>query len=104
MSLIIEGLSRPLMPSVRCLTNELQKIQIQNSVGMIVTIAEGPNPFGFLVPRSYPAFCLLDALSFLPVPNVDGWSLVLLGLLVNLLLYFLLGYLMDYTVSRFWNR
>jgi hypothetical protein len=74
------------------------------AVGMIVTIAEGPNPFGFLVPRSYPAFCLLDALSFLPVPNVDGWSLVLLGLLVNLLLYFLLGYLMDYTVSRFWNR
>jgi len=74
-------------------------------VGMIITIAEGPNPFGFLLPLSNPAFYLLDALDgFLPVPNVDGWSLVLLGLLVNLTLYFLLGCLMDHTVNRYWSR
>ena len=72
---------------------------------MLVTIAEGPNPFGFLLPLSNPAFYLLDALDiFLPIPNVNGWSLLLLGFLVNLLLYFLLGYLMDYTVSRLRNR
>ena len=74
-------------------------------VGMIITIAEGPNPFGFLLPLSTPAFYVLDALdSFLPVPNLDGWSLVLLGLLVNLVVYFLMGCLMDYTVNRFWSR
>ena len=74
-------------------------------VGIILTIAEGPNPFNFLLPLSYPAIYLLDALdSFLPIPNVGGWSLELLIFLVNLALYFLLGYLLDYTVSRFWNR
>ncbi|HEX3250130.1 MAG TPA: hypothetical protein VHS05_11930 [Pyrinomonadaceae bacterium] len=74
-------------------------------VGMIATIAEGPNPFGFLLPLSSPAFYVLDLLDrFLPMPNVDGWFLLLLGFLVNLLLYFLLGYLMDYTVNRIGNR
>ena len=39
-------------------------------VGMILTIAEGPNPFRYLFPLSKPAFYLLDALdSFLPVPK-----------------------------------
>jgi hypothetical protein len=74
-------------------------------VGMILTIAEGPNPFGFLLPLSNPALYLLDALDgFLPLSNVDGWSLLLLGFLVNLILYFLLGCLMDHTVSRYWSR
>jgi hypothetical protein len=74
-------------------------------VGIFVTIAEGPNPFGFLLPLSDPAIYLLDALDrFLPLAHVGGWSLILLGFLVNLLLYFLLGYLMDYTVNRLWNR
>jgi hypothetical protein len=73
-------------------------------LGMIITIAEGPNPFGFLWRLSDPALYLLDALDrFLPIPNVDGSSLELLGALVNLLLYFLMGYLMDYTVNRFWS-
>ena len=74
-------------------------------IGVIITIAEGPNPFGFLLPLSSPAFYLLDALDrFLPVPNVDGWFLLLLGLPVNLALYFLLGWLIDYTLNRLWNR
>jgi len=71
-------------------------------VGIIITIAEGPNPFGFLLPLSEPAFYLLDGLDrFLPVPNVGGWSVVVLGFAINLLLYFLFGYLMDYIVNCF---
>lgn len=74
-------------------------------IGIILTIGEGPNPFGFLFPLSMPAFYLLDALNrFLPVPKVDGLFLVLLGLPLNLLLYFLVGYLMDYIVNRLWSR
>ena len=74
-------------------------------VGMILTIAEGPNPFDFLVPLSMPAFYLLDALDrFLPVPKVGGLFLLLLRLPLNLLIYFLVGYLMDYIVNRFWSR
>jgi hypothetical protein len=70
-------------------------------VGLIVTIAEGPNPFDFLFPLSMPAFYLLDALArFLPLPRVDGLFLILLGLPLNLLLYFLLGYLIDSIVNR----
>ena len=74
-------------------------------VGLFLTIAEGPNPFDFLLPLSMPAFYLLDALDrFLPVPKVDGLFLFLLGLPLNLLLYFLVGYLMDYIVNRIWSR
>jgi hypothetical protein len=75
-------------------------------IGLIITIAEGPNPFGFLFPLSLPAFYLLDVLSrFFPVPNLNGWLLMLLGVPINLLLYFLLGCLLDYTVNRMWaNR
>jgi cytochrome b561 len=48
-------------------------------VGLIITIAEGPNPFGFLFPLSAPGFYLLDALDrFLPVPTVMVGSLCLL--------------------------
>jgi hypothetical protein len=74
-------------------------------VGVILTIGEGSNPFGFLFPLSMPAFYLLDALDrFLPVPEVDGLFLMLLGLPLNLLLYFLVGYLMDYIANRVWSR
>jgi len=69
--------------------------------GMIITIAEGPNPFGFLFPLSAPGFYLLDLLDrFLPVPTVNAWFLMFLGALVNLLLYFLVGGLLDYIVNR----
>jgi hypothetical protein len=74
-------------------------------VGLILTIGHGPTPFGFLFPLTMPAFYLLDALDrFLPVPKVDGLLLLLLGFPLNLLLYFLVGYLMDYVVNRFWSR
>jgi hypothetical protein len=74
-------------------------------VGVIVTIGEGRNPLEFLFPLSMPGFYLLDALDrILPVPKVDGIFLLLLGVAVNLLLYFLAGFLMDYIVNRFWSR
>ncbi len=74
-------------------------------VGIILTIGEGRNPFEFLFHLSIPAFYLLDALGrFLPVPKIDSIFLLLLGLPLNLLLYFLVGYLMDYIVNRVWNR
>ena len=73
-------------------------------VGIILTIGEGPNPFGFLVSLSMPAFYLLSALNhFLPVPKVNGFFLILLGLPLNLLLYFLVGYLMDYIMNHPWS-
>jgi hypothetical protein len=69
--------------------------------GMILTIAEGPNPFGFLIPLLYPGIYLLDVLDrFLPEPIGDGWFSALLGLLVNLVIYFLAGYLIDFAVNR----
>jgi hypothetical protein len=73
-------------------------------VGLVQTIGEGRNPFGFLFPLSMPAFYLLDVLDrFLPLPKVDGLLIMLLGLPLNFLLYFLVGYLMDYIVNRLWN-
>jgi hypothetical protein len=74
-------------------------------VGVIVTIGEGLNPFGFLFPLSMPAFYLLEVLDrFLPLTKVDGIFLLLLGLPLNLLLYFLVGYLLDYFVNRRGSR
>ena len=74
-------------------------------VGVILTIGHGPNPFDFLVPLAMPAFYLLDALDrFLPVPKVYGLFIFLLGLPLNLLLYFLVGWLLDYVVNRHWGR
>ena len=74
-------------------------------IGLIVTIAEGPNPFGFLFRLSLPGFYLLEVFSrFLPVPNLNGLLLMLLGVPINLVLYFLVGCLMDYTVNRLWSQ
>jgi hypothetical protein len=72
-------------------------------VGVILTFGHGPNPFDFLVPLAMPAFYLLDALDrFLPVPKVYGLFVFLLGLPLNLLMYFLVGWLLDYIVNRHW--
>ncbi|MGZ8842793.1 MAG: hypothetical protein ACXW18_03970 [Pyrinomonadaceae bacterium] len=67
--------------------------------GMILTIAEGPNPLGFLIPL-LPGFYLSDVLDrFLPVPD-DVAVMMLVGLLVNLVIYFLAGCLIDFAVNR----
>ncbi len=69
--------------------------------GMIFTIAEGPNPFGFLVDVSSPGFYLLDLLDpILPGTDINFWLLLLGGLLVNCAIYFLVGYVIDYTINR----
>ena len=70
--------------------------------GIIFTIAEGPNPFGFLFYVAiYPA-ALLDLL--LPRSSlwsqVNGWILLLLGVFLNLWFYFLVGFLIDYFIRR----
>ena len=70
-------------------------------VGLILTIAEGPNPFGFLVFLSEPGFLLLSLLDpVLPDPAGVGLFTVLLGMLINVGIYFLVGYLIDYIIRR----
>ena len=70
--------------------------------GIIFTIAEGPNPFGFLFYVAvYPA-AFIDLL--LPRSSlwsqVNGWILLLLGVFLNLWFYFLVGFLIDYFIRR----
>ena len=70
-------------------------------VGMIITIAEGPNPFGFLFFVSAPGFYLLQL--FDPIlPNVEFnfWLGMLVVLFVNCVLYFLLGSVIDYIIKQ----
>jgi len=73
--------------------------------GIIFTIAEGPNPFGFLFYVAvYPA-ALLD----LVVPRsslwsqLNGWVVLALIVLVNLTVYFALGSLIDHFIRRCWS-
>jgi len=71
--------------------------------GVIGTIAEGPNPFGFLFyPALYPGAYMLDLLPDWILPlGINGWQLFLMGALLNVGVYFVIGYLVDYTVNRF---
>ena len=71
--------------------------------GIIVTIAEGPNPFGFLYYAAlYPGIYVLDVLPNWLLPlHTNGWLLILIGALVNLGVYFFVGCLIDFTISRF---
>ena len=70
-------------------------------VGLILTIAEGPTPFGYLLAPSYPGFFLVQVLSrFLMLPESYGLFLMLVGLLVNLGIYYLAGYLIDLLLIR----
>ena len=74
-------------------------------VGMIITIAEGPNPFGFLLFVSPPGFYLLDIVNrVLPIPRMNIWIELLLGMLVNIGIYFVVGYLIDYAIKRLRRR
>jgi cytochrome b561 len=70
--------------------------------GIIITIAEGPNPFGFLFYIAlYPSTPVLDLL--LPdslESDVNFWIALLVVVLINLAFYFLLGNLIDYLVRR----
>ena len=70
-------------------------------VGMILTIAEGPNPFDFLLVVSAPGYHLLDIVDrVLPLPRMNIWSELLVGMLVNIGIYFVIGYLVDYVIKQ----
>ena len=70
-------------------------------VGMILTIAEGPNPFGFLIFASMPGFYLLDALNHVvTLPRVNIWIEMLFGESVNIGIYFAIGYVIDLAINR----
>ena len=70
--------------------------------GIIITIAEGPNPFGFLYyVVLYPAALLGLVLPHSSIwSRVNGWILLLFGVFLNLLIYFLVGFLIDYSIRR----
>lgn len=70
--------------------------------GIIFTIAEGPNPFGFLsYVVVYPAALLDFVLPRSTIwARVNIWILILSGVFLNLLIYFLVGFLIDYFIRR----
>lgn len=69
-------------------------------VGMILTIAEGPNPFGFLIFASLPGFYLLDAVNHVvTLPKANIWIEILFGVSVNMGIYFCLGFVIDFAID-----
>lgn len=75
------------------------------AVGAVLTIAEGPNPFFILVHASAPGFYLFKLIALL-LPIASGNMLVtlLLGVMFNLGIYFVVGYLIDYAIKRHRRR
>jgi hypothetical protein len=71
-------------------------------VGLIITIAEGPNPFGFLFFASWPGFRLLGLIErVVRLPNLNAWLDSLLVVFVNSGIYFLAGWLLDAIIQRY---
>ena len=74
-------------------------------VGMILTAAEGPNPFGFLLGflafASWPGFLPVVALNrVVTVPKAFFWIEVLFVFFANIGIYFAIGYLIDFAINR----
>jgi hypothetical protein len=74
-------------------------------VGMILTIAEGPNPLGFMVGflafASWPGFLPIAALNRLvTVPKAYFWIEVWFAFFANIGIYFAIGYLIDFAINR----
>jgi cytochrome b561 len=70
-------------------------------VGLIVTIAEGPNPFGSLLFVSMPGFYVVHAFNrVVTLPEVNFWIEMLAVLLVNMGIYFGIGYVLDFAINR----
>ena len=74
-------------------------------VGMIFTIAEGPNPFGlllgFLAFASWPGFLPVAALNrVVTVPKAFFWIEVWFAFFANIGIYFAIGYLIDFAINR----
>jgi hypothetical protein len=72
-------------------------------IGLIITIAEGPNPFGFLFFVSEPGLRLVDFIDrrLVHLPNLNGWLDMLFVMLVNIVIYFLVGWALDAIINRY---
>jgi hypothetical protein len=75
-------------------------------IGIIITIAEGPNPFGFLLAASDPGLWLLDLIDrhLVRLPALPGLLDMLIVMLVNAGIYFLVGWALDVLVNRYLKR
>src|SRR5690349_7256441 len=75
-------------------------------LGIIITIAERPNPFDFLFFASDPGLWLLDLIDrhLVHLPELPGLFDLLIVVLVNVGIYFLLGWALDVIVNRYLRR
>ena len=75
-------------------------------VGILITIAEGPNPYESMFVVSYPGLWLLDVIDrrLVHLPALPGLLEFLPVLLVNVGIYFLLGWAVDVIVNRYLKR
>ena len=75
-------------------------------VGILITIAEGPNPFDFLFFASDPGLWLLDLIDrhVVHLPAFPGLLEWLIVVLVNVGIYFLVGWALDVIVNRYLRR
>jgi len=75
-------------------------------VGIIITIAESPNPFDFLFVASYPGLWLLDIIDrrLVHLPNLPGLFELLVVVVVNVPIYFLIGWALDAIINRYSKR
>lgn len=75
-------------------------------VGIIITIAERPNPLGFLFVASYPGLWLLDLIDrhLVHLPALPGLIDLLVVVVVNVPIYFLIGWALDAIFNRYSKR
>ena len=73
--------------------------------GIIITIAERPNPFAFLLFASEPGLRLLDFIDrrLVRLPEMNLWFEMLLVLL-NIGIYFLIGWALDVMINHLQKR
>ena len=95
-----ESIFRILLPSLYVV------VALLPIVGIIITIAEGPNPFGFLLPASAPGFLLTDFIEhrLVRLPVLNFWLEMLFVMLLNIGFYFLVGWALDAMINRYRKR
>src|SRR5690349_10686999 len=75
-------------------------------VGIMITIAESPNPFDFAFVASYPGLWLLDLIDrhLVHLPEIPGLFDLLVVVVVNVPIYFLIGWALDAIIDRYSKR
>jgi hypothetical protein len=75
-------------------------------IGILATIAEGPNPLGFLFFTWEPGLRLIDFIDrrLVHLPNLNPWFDMLLIMLMNVGIYFLVGWTLDVLINRYLKR